>query len=162
MTVFFNPLLRQIYILRREQTPTSDTISSQGKDMFARFCWRLRRICPPITDYKALFSQRRQKSAPTVAFQEHNKRRPFCAQCCQNASPIQLQALLCSHCLLLYRWKLSKCYFPGLFACPFCAACIPTHLLVLRQVILSWECLCSDRGSAFLLRSQRCGRREHF
>lgn len=103
VTVFFNPLLRQIYILRREQTATSDTISSQGKNMFARFCCRLRRIWPPITDCKALFSHRRQKSAPTVAFQEHNKRCPFCAQCCQNASPIQLQALLCSHCLLLYR-----------------------------------------------------------
>lgn len=33
VTVFFSPLKQQTYVLRREQTATSDTISSQGEDI---------------------------------------------------------------------------------------------------------------------------------
>lgn len=89
VTVFFNPLLQQIYILRREQTATSDTISSQGKDMFARICCRLRRIWPPITDYIRPSYHTGDKSAPTVSCQECSQGCPFCTQRCQNASPTQ-------------------------------------------------------------------------
>lgn len=131
--------------------------------MFARICCRFRRIWPPVTDYirPSYHTGGRNQHLRFLARNVVKDDRFVHSAVKMLAQFRQLQALICSHCPLLYRWKLSKCYSWMIctsFLCslhPHTFTCSETSYSLLRI------CLCSDRGYAFLLWSQRCARRKH-